>query len=63
MKKKSRKVKKGSNLQPECKNCSRYAIFKMPCVPDACIYRVEESKPSWYENLRSDDLKPSLLRL
>jgi hypothetical protein len=63
MKKKSSSSKSGPNLQPECKSCSRYAIFKIPCSPDSCIFRAAQNKPSWYENFRSDELKPSLLRL
>jgi len=29
----------GHALQPECKNCRRFAILKSPCSPDACIFR------------------------
>ncbi len=35
-------------LQPECKNCSRYAILKSPCSPEACIFREDNQKPGWY---------------
>lgn len=28
-----------NGFQPECKTCNRFAIFKMPCDKDACIYR------------------------
>ncbi|MEW6710127.1 MAG: hypothetical protein AB1403_09930 [Candidatus Riflebacteria bacterium] len=35
-------------LQPECKNCSRYAILKSPCAVDACIFREHKPRQDWY---------------
>ncbi|HOI89210.1 MAG TPA: hypothetical protein PLK28_01735 [Candidatus Rifleibacterium sp.] len=35
-------------LQPECKNCSRFAIFKAPCSPSSCIFREKPGKPDWF---------------
>lgn len=36
-------------LQPECKGCSRYAILKSPCSPEACIFREDNYKNGWYK--------------
>ena len=35
-------------LQPECKNCTRFAILKSPCPKENCIFRCGDIKVSCY---------------
>lgn len=32
----------GPALQPECKECGRYAILKAPCPKENCIFRCQD---------------------
>ncbi|HNX75093.1 MAG TPA: hypothetical protein PLM07_01715 [Candidatus Rifleibacterium sp.] len=34
-------------LQPECTNCSRFAIFRTPCDAAFCIFRQKNDRPDW----------------
>ena len=36
----------GPVLQPECKDCGRFAILKCPCPKENCIFRCNELKYS-----------------
>ncbi|MBQ2592485.1 MAG: hypothetical protein II567_04295 [Candidatus Riflebacteria bacterium] len=36
----------GPALQPECKDCGRFAILKCPCPKENCIFRCNEIKIS-----------------